>query len=350
MLRETLWAMTAAAAFAVAADAQEMRTEAIRFAPGTSGATIAGSITGYESVQYTVGAEAGQRLKVRLEPSNLATYFNVYAPGSGPGDQALANAQFMGEMVPDTNIFDGTLSTSGEYTIDVYMMRSAARRNETSNYALYVSIEGDLPAQVEGDYADGLQGGPDYFQVATSGGGTLNLRSGPSGAAGLVTRLTNGQNVRNLGCRMAEGRRWCRVATLADPGFEGWAAGDFLIEGTGMASTPPTSAGGVGGTSTERVRFAAGTSGAELTGSLLPGESRRYLLGASNGQDLYVRVAANGPDLSYQIFNPDGSFLLDQMTSAQEYRGQLWQSGDHVIEVINRGNSTQTYNVIFGID
>ena len=37
----------------------------------------------------------------------------------------------------------------------------------------------------------------------------------------------------------------------------------------------------------------------------------------------------------YQIFNPDGSFLLDQMGAAQEYRGQLWQSGDHVIEVIN---------------
>ena len=29
---------------------------------------------------------------------------------------------------------------------------------------------------------------------------------------------------------MSEARRWCRVATLADPGFEGWAAGDFLAE------------------------------------------------------------------------------------------------------------------------
>ena len=38
------------------------------------------------------------------------------------------------------------------------------------------------------------------------------------------------------------------------------------------------------------------------------------------------------------------------MTSAKEYRGQLWQSGDRVIEVINRGRQNASYNVIFGID
>jgi len=38
------------------------------------------------------------------------------------------------------------------------------------------------------------------------------------------------------------------------------------------------------------------------------------------------------------------------MTSNQECRGQLWQSGDHIIEVINRGKSATACNVIFGID
>ena len=172
-----------------------------------------------------------------------------------------------------------------------------------------------------------------------------------------MTRLKNGQNVRNLGCRMAEGRSWCRVATLADPGSEGWAAGDFLIEGSndpsaGLNNAPSSPATGSSGdsTSTVTVRFPAGSTGAELTGSLAPGESRRYVLGAANGQNLYVRVAAQGPDAFYQIFNPDNSFLLDQTTSAQEYRGQLWQTGDHVIEVFNRGGSTTSYNVIFGIE
>jgi hypothetical protein len=103
-------------------------------------------------------------------------------------------------------------------------------------------------------------------------------------------------------------------------------------------------------TSTERVRFDRGSSGAELTATLTPGSSMRYVLNAKNGQNLYVRVAPRGPDIYYQIFNPDGSFLLEQMDPAKEYRGQLWQSGDHVIEVINRGNRNTSYNVIFGIE
>ncbi|MEX5728704.1 hypothetical protein Ga0609869_002057 [Rhodovulum iodosum] len=103
-------------------------------------------------------------------------------------------------------------------------------------------------------------------------------------------------------------------------------------------------------TTTVQVRFDAGTSGAELTGTLSPGSSTRYVLGANNGQNLYVRVATDTDGVFYQIFNPDGSFLLEQMTPDREYRGELWQSGDHVVEVINRGNGTAGYNVIFGID
>jgi hypothetical protein len=352
--------VTIALALPLAATAQDdMRTEQVRFAAGTSGTTINDSITGYESVLYTVGAEAGQQMKVRLEPSNTATYFNVYAPGNGPGDEALVNSQFIGPMVPELNIFDAELPVSGEYAVSVYMMRNAARRDETSNYMIAISIEGDTGATVQADYADGLQGGPDFYRVATSGGGSLNLRGNPSSGADVVTRLNNGQNLRNLGCRMTEGRRWCRVATLADPGYKGWAAGDFLIEGSndpsaGTRSASPSSAssaaGSGDGSSTVVVKFPSGSSGTELTGSLAPGEARRYVLGAASGQNLYVRVAAQGKDTYYQIFNPDNSFLLDQVSSSQEYRGQLWQSGDHVIEVINRGGSTSPYNVIFGIE
>jgi hypothetical protein len=213
----------------VIATAQEdMRTAQVRFVPGSSGTTLNDTITGREVVLYTIGAEAGQRMNITLNPSNPSTYFNLYTPGTGPGDEALAVSQ----ITPELNAFDETLPLSGEYKVSVYMLRSAARRGERSDYTLTISISGETGAIVQGDYADGLQGGPDFYKVVTAGG-TLNLRARPSLAAERLARLSNGQNLRNLGCRMAEGRRWCKVATLADPGIEGWAAGDFLIEGIG---------------------------------------------------------------------------------------------------------------------
>jgi len=35
---------------------------------------------------------------------------------------------------------------------------------------------------------------------------------------------------------------------------------------------------------------------------------------------------------------------------AQEYRGQLWRSDDHIVEVYNTAAGAQSYNVICGID
>ena len=121
-------------------------------------------------------------------------------------------------------------------------------------------------------------------------------------------------------------------------------------DGGGAMAGSSSSSSQEPGTSTERVRFDRGTTGTELTGTLTPGSTMRYVVGAKNRQNLYVRVAAKGSVISYQIFNPDGSFLLDQMTSDKEYRGELWQSGDHVIEVINRGNDNASYNLIIGVD
>lgn len=41
----------------------------------------------------------------------------------------------------------------------------------------------------------------------------------------------------------------------------------------------------------------------------------RYVLGAKEGQDLRVRVIARSPEISYQVFNPDGSFLLNMIAA-----------------------------------
>lgn len=85
-----------------------------------------------------------------------------------------------------------------------------------------------------------------------------------------------------------------------------------------------------------------------LLGALLP-------VGPAAAQDIrtervHFPCRARDPLVEYQIFNPDRSFLLDRIGAGTPYRGQLWQSGAHVIEIINRGTGSARYSVTFGIE
>ncbi len=97
----------------VTAAEDAVRTEQVRFPSGSTGTTIRDRIIGRASVSYKLAAEAGQIMTVTLAPSNLATYFNVYEPGRGPGDQALAVSEITGSMVPEINRFRASLPTYG---------------------------------------------------------------------------------------------------------------------------------------------------------------------------------------------------------------------------------------------
>lgn len=100
----------------------------------------------------------------------------------------------------------------------------------------------------------------------------------------------------------------------------------------------------------QRVHFDAGESGTAKSGTLQPGTSVRYILGANNEQFLNVDVGSHGGALNYEIFNPDGTLLLDLISADLPYRGQLWQSGDHVVEVVNAGAQPVTFDIGIGID
>ena len=205
-----------------------------------------------------------------------------------------------------------------------------------------------------------------FAAIATAGASSPALAGEQDAIDGCIDRLraVGGPDARGGGKVLSS--EYSEAATLVmlrDAGGTVWrclaysdgTVGELAVsqaadDGGGALAGAPGRSHGAPTTATERVRFHGGESGAELTGTLTPGSSVRYVLNAKKLQDLYVRVAAKGSEVYYQIFNPDGSFLLEQMTSAREYRGQLWQSGDHVVEVINRGHGNAFYHVIFGID
>ncbi|MCZ8181251.1 MAG: SH3 domain-containing protein [Rhizobium sp.] len=204
-----------------AALAQE-RSARVEFGRGQSSTVIRGTVRGYDGANYRINVRGGQRLAVTMDSSNRSNYFNILGPGGG---EALFNGSISGDFA------DIIVPGSGDYVVQVYLMRNAARRNEQARFTLRIEVTGGRPiAPPSPAFADGLSGGPDFFQVAgISPGDTLNIRTRPSAQSPIVTRVVNGEILRNGGCRMTGQTRWCRVSR-PDGSASGWAAGRFLIE------------------------------------------------------------------------------------------------------------------------
>jgi hypothetical protein len=96
------------------------------------GATVKGSIKGDDSVHYIVNLDAGEKLTVSMTTSNRSSYFNVLPLDSD-------NALFVGSS--EGLSFSGAVPDEGDYVVQVYLMRNAARRNETANYTLRIAGE-----------------------------------------------------------------------------------------------------------------------------------------------------------------------------------------------------------------
>jgi hypothetical protein len=93
-------------------------------------ATLHGKIRGYGSAEYTLHLERGQAVTVALKSGSTFNYFNIYAPGA---DEAF----FIGSR--DGNRFQGSVTASGDYRIQVYLMRNAARRGASASFELTVA-------------------------------------------------------------------------------------------------------------------------------------------------------------------------------------------------------------------
>ncbi len=137
-------ALLAAIACAAPAAAEDrLRTERVQFAPGAESAVVAGRITGAGSVDYLIGARAGQTAEIVLSSAWPHPYFNLLRPDG--------ETVFVGASEGDR--FEGRLDASGDWTIRVYQMGQARDGGETHGYSLEVRIAagggaGGLPARL----------------------------------------------------------------------------------------------------------------------------------------------------------------------------------------------------------
>lgn len=157
------------------------RSQTVKFKAGATSTTLSGSIKGYDGIRYTLGARAGQEMSVTFKRKNASCYFNVLPPGSA--DAAI----FIGST--EGNAFGGTLGVSGKYTVQVYLMRNAARRNETCKYSITFKIAGSgeaASAQPAGTPSKDEQACLQAVSTQTNNGDVTLLRTETSEANNAV--------------------------------------------------------------------------------------------------------------------------------------------------------------------
>ena len=81
-----------------------------------------------------------------------------------------------------------------------------------------------------------------------------------------------------------------------------------------------------------RVRFARGTSSAAVAGSVSGYQYKDYVVGATAGQNIRVRLNEK-TDAVFTIFQPDSN-NLEGATEMNSFDGELPMSGDYVIRVM----------------
>jgi hypothetical protein len=128
----------------------DIRTQQVHFRADANSAVVEGKITGYETIDYVLEASKGQHMNVGMATKNGANYFNILAPGEN--EVAIFNGSVNG------NQYEGVLPKNGAYKIRVYMMRSAARRNEVAKYRLEMAISGaaDKPSTADAAKPGGM--------------------------------------------------------------------------------------------------------------------------------------------------------------------------------------------------
>lgn len=119
----------------VFAKASDGATRSVVFQKGSSSVSLKGQIKGDDFTDYAINAKAGQKLTAKLKASSSSCYFNVLPPGSQDA------AMFIGST--SGNSFSKILPSDGSYSIRVYLMRSAARRNQGSNFNLDIGLTGN---------------------------------------------------------------------------------------------------------------------------------------------------------------------------------------------------------------
>jgi hypothetical protein len=102
-------------------------------------------------------------------------------------------------------------------------------------------------------------------------------------------------------------------------------------------------------TSTQQVDF-RGNPYQQFQGTLNPGDSVRYVFRDGNRKFLDVHFRSRNRRAYFNIFTPDRQTLYESARAGNDYRGQLWLDGEHVVEVYNISQDRAPYSLDLELD
>lgn len=330
----------------------------INFDPGTTSATINGSIAERATDFYVLQAQAGQVMSVDITSPNNNVLLTVVGEDGTPYKRYQNGPPSWSYTLPATQdyyIEAVSVGPATDYTLRVWI-----EPLDNSGSAERVEFApGETSASRSGALAEG--GVKEYILTANAGQmmhvQTVGYNApveftirGPGG--GSWSGEAQGSEVYIYTAQVTLPSDGDYVVSLTVPANKGATRYDvtFTIDGSaGQPATPsPTTA--------ERIEFAPGATSAERRGLLPSGPGTlQYVLTANEGQTMTVDATSDGTPLSMTIADPTGFSTIPEMREVQGgytigAQFVLPATGDYVV-TLQKGDHTPStnYTVTFTI-
>jgi hypothetical protein len=107
----------------------------VTFPSDATSASESGTLTGGETMTYSIDAKSGHSASVRLKSNHAQCSYVIYSPGQTPGRNAA-----MYDSAVSGNGFSGFLPSTGTYLVQIGLGREAALGRQTCDYTVTFAV------------------------------------------------------------------------------------------------------------------------------------------------------------------------------------------------------------------
>ncbi len=320
-------------------------TARINFAPGTTSATVNGTVTDPAHRRYLVRAQAGQTMNVTLSSAQPTTSFSVVGVSGGQTLKGLGDGG---------NSWSGVLPQTQDYLIEIVTLEFSS-----TSYTLTVEIPAQSPPAT--NPAERIQFAPGGTSATVEGTVIYPTRNQylvrAQGGQTMRVELVSDYGIANFSVQgVSDGQPLKRLEN-SDTVWSGTLPGtqDYLIQiATLEGSTTNYSlyvevTPGTGAVTPQRIQFAPGATSATVTGHTSAIEPARYVLRANGGQQMNVTLNVDNANAYITVLHPNGNNLAGADGSVHNWTGWLPVSGDYIIEVLNPGTGLANFHLTVAI-